>query len=147
MPKNDENKQLRCSFCGKTQDQVKRLIAGSGVCICNECIELCQTILDDDGFVPRKPRVKEDVEITIPKPMEIKAILDEYVIGQEQAKVALSIAVYNHYKRIYFGDTGDVDLQKSNVLLIGPTGVAKPFWQQTLAKILDVPFAMSDVTR
>ena len=116
MPRNnDDYKELHCSFCGKTQSQVKRLVAGPGVYICNECIELCQSVLDDDmGY--RKPRVSEKIEITIPKPHEIKEVLDEYVIGQEGAKLALSVAVYNHYKRIYFGSSDDVELQKSNVL-------------------------------
>ena len=120
MPKNEEGKGVRCSFCGKTQEQVRRLIAGPGVYICNECVDLCQSVLSDDEVITR-PRVSEDIDITIPKPTEIKAILDEYVIGQEEAKIVLSVAVYNHYKRIYFGETSDVELQKSNVLLLGPT--------------------------
>ena len=148
MAKYDENKPLRCSFCGKTQDQVSRMIAGSGVCICNECVELCQHVLADEGHLKPKQRpAKDEGNLYIPKPREIKEVLDEYVIGQDKAKVALSVAVYNHYKRIYFGGTGnDVELQKSNVLLIGPTGVGKTLLAQTLAKILDVPFAIADAT-
>lgn len=144
----DDNKPLRCSFCGKTQEMVTRMIAGSGVCICNECIELCQHVLDDEGYVAqkKKPARGEEPELYIPKPREMKETLDEYVIGQEKAKIALSVAVYNHYKRIYFGAGSDVELQKSNVLMIGPTGVGKTLLAQTLAKILDVPFAIADAT-
>ena len=148
MAKNDEMKTLRCSFCGKTQDQVSRMIAGPGVCICNECVELCESILMDEGAAPRQKNraAKEETEITIPKPREIKEILDEYVIGQDTAKIALSVAVYNHYKRIYFGKSDDVELTKSNILLLGPTGVGKTMLAQTLAKVLGVPFAIADAT-
>ncbi len=147
MARYDDNKPLRCSFCGKTQEQVTRMIAGSGVCICNECVELCQHVLDDEGYIPQKKKSsKEDQQPVIPKPREIKETLDEYVIGQEKAKVALSVAVYNHYKRIYFGAGSDIELQKSNVLMVGPTGVGKTLLAQTLAKILDVPFAIADAT-
>lgn len=142
---NDDKKHLRCSFCGKSQDNVQRMIAGPGVCICNECIELCQAVLDGEPVAERKP-VREEVEITIPRPAEIKKFLDEYVVGQEGAKKALSVAVYNHYKRIYFGTEGDVELSKSNILLLGPTGVGKTLLAQSLAKILNVPFAIADAT-
>ena len=139
MPKNDERKSVRCSFCGKHQEQVARIIAGPGAYICNECVHLCMSILDDtydpeESFSP-------DIPDVIPTPHEIRAVLDEYIIGQEDAKVALSVAVYNHYKRIYFGGGEDVELQKSNILLMGPTGCGKTLFAQTLARILKVPFA------
>ena len=146
MAKNDENKMLYCSFCGKAQDKVERMIAGPGVCICNECIDLCQSVLSGDNPTPSRRELSEEIEITIPKPAEIKKVLDEYVVGQQSAKTALAVAVYNHYKRIYFGEEGDVELQKSNVLLLGPTGVGKTLLAQTLAKILNVPFAIADAT-
>ena len=138
---------MRCSFCGKTQDQVEKLIAGPGVCICDECIELCLGIIEEEGSSRRKQKKsqKETVK-ALPKPAEIKAKLDEYVVGQDAAKVTLSVAVYNHYKRIYYSYKSDVDIQKSNVVLLGPTGVGKTMLAQTLAKILDVPFAIADAT-
>ena len=150
MPKNEESRYVRCSFCGKTQDQVERIIAGPGVFICNECIALCQSVLDEDYKPSGKKsnrQVMEDDFIML-TPSEIKSALDEYVIGQDDAKVALSVAVYNHYKRIhYVADFSDgVELQKSNVLLLGPTGVGKTYLAQTLAKILNVPFAIADAT-
>lgn len=136
--------KLHCSFCGKAQDEVKRLVAGPGVYICDECINVCNEIIGDDSQgLDDSPAVLGD----IPKPVEIKKILDQYVIGQERAKKALSVAVYNHYKRIYFNDRkNDVELEKSNILMIGPTGSGKTLLAQTLAKILKVPFAIVDAT-
>lgn len=145
MPKNEDNRVVSCSFCGKTQDAVHRLIAGPGVYICNECVELCQSILEDGGNFAKR-RAADDIPAHLPTPHEIKAGLDEYVIGQDMAKIALSVAVYNHYKRIYFGGAIDTELGKSNVLLLGPTGVGKTALAQTLARILDVPFAITDAT-
>ena len=144
MPRNDE-RSLRCSFCGKHQDQVGRLIAGPNVFICNECVKLCMGILDD-GYLDDDVNDELLVPDTLPTPKEIHAVLDQYIIGQEQAKVALSVAVYNHYKRIYLAADTDVELQKSNILLIGPTGSGKTLFAQTLARILDVPFAIADAT-
>lgn len=146
MPRDkDETRQprvARCSFCDKTQDQVRRIIAGNGVYICDECVALCQEIIADDlGTAPtQEPQ-------NLPKPTEIKAVLDEYVIGQEKAKRALAVAVYNHYKRINAPKKrGDVELQKSNIVMVGPTGCGKTFLAQSLAKILNVPFAIADAT-
>lgn len=144
MPtKFDDTKQLRCSFCGKTQDQVKRLIAGPNVYICDECIELCSEIIEEE----LEGAYEEDEATDIPKPKEIKAHLDEYVIGQDDAKKALAVAVYNHYKRIYKQHkSDDIEIQKSNILLLGPTGTGKTLLAQTLAKMLNVPFAVADAT-
>jgi len=146
MPRDkDETRQprvARCSFCDKTQDQVRRIIAGNGVYICDECIALCQEIIADDlGSAPsQEPQ-------NLPKPTEIKAVLDEYVVGQDKAKRALAVAVYNHYKRINAPKKrGDVELQKSNIVMVGPTGCGKTFLAQSLAKILKVPFAIADAT-
>jgi len=145
MAKNDE-RSIRCSFCGKHQDQVGRLIAGPNVYICNECVKLCMGILDD-GYMDDDVMDDElPVPDTIPTPREIHAVLDQYIIGQEKAKMALSVAVYNHYKRIYFGGGDDVELQKSNILLMGPTGCGKTLFAQTLARMLKVPFAIADAT-
>lgn len=139
-------KTVRCSFCGKSQDEVEKLIAGPGVCICDECIELCMEIVEEGAPSNRSKKKAAKPNRPLPKPQEIKAHLDEYVIGQEDAKIALSVAVYNHYKRIYYGSKADVNIQKSNVVLLGPTGVGKTMLAQTLAEILDVPFAIADAT-
>ena len=143
---SDEGKKaLRCSFCGKREQQVHRMIQGPGVRICDECVQLCMSILNE-GFDGPETTPLEDVPDQLPTPKEIRAVLDEYVIGQEAAKVALSVAVYNHYKRIYFGGGDDVELQKSNILMLGPTGAGKTLFAQTLARILKVPFAIADAT-
>ena len=138
----DEKGQLKCSFCGKQQEQVKKLIAGPGVYICDECIELCNEIIEEE-FTE-----ENDADLhTVPKPVEIRKTLDDYVIGQEQAKKALAVAVYNHYKRITNASRAEeVELQKSNILLLGPTGSGKTLLAQTLARILNVPFAIADAT-
>jgi ATP-dependent Clp protease ATP-binding subunit ClpX len=138
----DEKGQLKCSFCGKGQDQVKRLVAGPGVYICDECIELCNEIIEDEFSEELELELKD-----LPKPREIKTFLDEYVIGQERAKKILSVAVYNHYKRINLGGKiDDVELQKSNIVMLGPTGCGKTLLAQTLARFLNVPFAIADAT-
>ena len=145
MAKNDEKRSVRCSFCGKHQDQVRRLIAGPGAYICNECVQLCMSILEDEGELTQEA-LESAIPDAIPTPREIHAVLDQYIIGQEKAKVAMSVAVYNHYKRIYFGGAEDVELQKSNILLMGPTGCGKTLFAQTLARVLKVPFAIADAT-
>lgn len=145
MAKDDSNVNVaRCSFCGKSESMVNRLIEGPGVFICDECVALCEDLIRQSTPAPKYD--KKFSEMVIPKPMEIKAKLDEYVVGQDEAKKNLSVAVYNHYKRIYYDNGSDVDLQKSNILLLGPTGVGKTMLAQTLAKILDVPFAIADAT-
>ncbi|MBP0979909.1 MAG: ATP-dependent protease ATP-binding subunit ClpX, partial [Oscillospiraceae bacterium] len=150
MSKNnnmDDYKTLRCSFCGKLQDQVGRMIAGPGVCICSECIELCQSVLAEENSSTGKKKKSTKKQIKLPTPVELKDYLDEYVIGQDKAKKVLCVAVYNHYKRINkTKNVGDVEIQKSNVLLLGPTGVGKTLLAQTLANKLDVPFAIADAT-
>ena len=145
MPtKNDKRNPIRCSFCGKTQDEVNRIIAGPGVYICNECVELCHEIIEDDKMQSAPAQVSVNA---LPKPKEILETLDQYVIGQDDAKRALAVAVYNHYKRINAGkQSDDVELQKSNIVMLGPTGCGKTMLAQTLAKILDVPFAVADAT-
>ena len=136
MARSDDRK-IRCAFCGRTQDQVDKLIAGNGAYICSDCVRLCMNIVDEDlpqrtdpgKSAPSAPSVDD-----LPKPAEIKKFLDEYIVGQETAKIALSVAVYNHYKRIYYNQQSDVELQKSNILLIGPTGSGKTLFAQTLAR-------------
>ncbi|GLB30386.1 ATP-dependent Clp protease ATP-binding subunit ClpX [Lacrimispora amygdalina] len=145
MPVRTDDK-IRCSFCGKTQDQVKKLIAGSNnVYICDECIDLCAEILEEE-FDGHDDEAPDFSNINLMKPKEMKAFLDEYVIGQDEAKKVLSVAVYNHYKRITSGKKMDVDIQKSNILMLGPTGSGKTYLAQTLAKVLNVPFAIADAT-
>lgn len=144
--KNNDIRQLRCSFCGKTEDQVKKLIEGPGVYICNECVELCFEIFEDE-FDDVDIENTEQEQDELPKPKEIKAFLDDYIVGQDAAKRALSVAIYNHYKRIGYNDSDDdIELQKSNILLLGPTGVGKTFLAQTLAKMMNVPFVIADAT-
>ena len=149
MAKTDDRRSIRCSFCGKPQSLVNRLIAGNGAYICDECVKLCTSIIDE--AMPRENDQEHAGESALsmerlPKPAEIRKNLDEYVIGQERAKIVLSVAVYNHYKRILHGGRNDVELQKSNILLIGPTGSGKTLFAQTLAKMLNVPFAIADAT-
>ena len=139
---NKTEQPLRCSFCGRRENQAPRLIAGPGVYICADCVDACKDLLRDEYELEDGIAAPEH----LPTPMEIKSFMDQYIIGQDEAKIALSVAVYNHYKRIYFGGESDVELQKSNILLIGPTGSGKTLFAQTLAKILNVPFAIADAT-
>ena len=149
MAKNEDRRSIRCSFCGKPQSLVNRLIAGNGSYICDDCVRMCMQIVDDDPMTDTPMEGFDGLPLVfekLPKPMQIKAGLDEYVIGQNRAKKVLSVAVYNHYKRILHGGKDDVELQKSNILLIGPTGSGKTLFAQTMAKMLDVPFAIADAT-
>ena len=147
MPNNNKEKEICCSFCGKTQDEVTRLVEGRGVYICDSCIEFCNSLLfDDERAAKSRSKSKKTEEFLLPKPKEIKEQLDKYVIGQDEAKKTLSVAVYNHYKRIFKASDSDVELNKSNVLMLGPTGVGKTLLAQTLAKTLDVPIAITDAT-
>ena len=139
---NKTEQPLRCSFCGRRENQAPRLIAGPGVYICADCVDACKDLLRDEYELEEGIAAPDH----LPTPMEIKSFMDQYIIGQDEAKIALSVAVYNHYKRIYFGGESDVELQKSNILLIGPTGSGKTLFAQTLAKILNVPFAIADAT-
>ncbi len=139
-----EDQSIRCSFCGKRETQVERLIAGPGVFICSDCVHACSELLQEDLHAGKDTSRQRPEHI--PTPMEIRAFMDGYIVGQEEAKIALSVAVYNHYKRIYLASQSDVELQKSNILLIGPTGSGKTLFAQTLAKILNVPFAIADAT-
>ena len=143
MARNNEQ-PMRCSFCGKRENQASRLIAGPGVCICSDCVSACSDLLREDYELEESGGLKAPDKL--PTPMEIKSFMDNYIIGQDEAKIALSVSVYNHYKRIYFGAESEVELQKSNILLIGPTGSGKTLFAQTLAKILNVPFAIADAT-
>ncbi|MBR4116674.1 MAG: ATP-dependent Clp protease ATP-binding subunit ClpX [Clostridia bacterium] len=146
MP-NKKDMEICCSFCGKSQDEVTRLVEGPGVYICDNCIQFCSSLLFEDELPQRRrAKAKEKKEFVLPKPQEIKARLDEYVIGQDEAKKTLAVAVYNHYKRIFKGEGAEVELGKSNVLMLGPTGVGKTLLAQTLAKTLDVPIAITDAT-
>lgn len=145
MANKKDDSKLKCSFCGKTQNQVCKLIAGPNVYICDQCIELCSEILDEE-LEMENDEYFDDSDINLLKPKEIKSFLDEYVVGQDDAKKVLSVAVYNHYKRVLSGKDMDVELQKSNIMMVGPTGSGKTFLAQTLAKILNVPFAIADAT-
>ena len=142
MAKTEERGKFRCSFCGKTQDQVRKLIAGPNVYICDECVDICAEIVEEEFETDEY----EDDKINLLKPEEIKEFLDQYVIGQEEAKKVLSVAVYNHYKRVLAAKDLEIELQKSNIIMVGPTGSGKTFLAQTLAKLLNVPFAIADAT-
>ena len=147
MPNKNDDMEICCSFCGKSQDEVTRLVEGPGVYICDSCISFCNSLLFEDETAAHSRRKKQsEKEFVLPKPQEIKQKLDQYVIGQDDAKKTLSVAVYNHYKRIFKKTEGDVELGKSNVLMLGPTGVGKTLLAQTLAKTLDVPIAIPDAT-
>ena len=143
MARNNEQ-PIRCSFCGKRENQAHRLIAGPGVYICSDCVQACSELLQDEIVYDERGNLRAPE--TLPTPAEIKTFMDHYIVGQDEAKISLAVAVYNHYKRIYFGSDSSVELQKSNILLIGPTGCGKTLFAQTLAKILNVPFAIADAT-
>lgn len=149
MSRQDDRRSVKCSFCGKPQEKVRKLIAGAGVFICDECVGICSNILEEEFGYQNEVEIpnsyNQQAEEELPTPMQLKAVLDEYVIGQDRAKIALSVAVYNHYKRIFRGDD-DVELQKSNILMLGPSGSGKTLLAQTLAKTLKVPFAIADAT-
>lgn len=149
MANNDVPKSVRCSFCGKAQENVQKIVAGPGVYICDECVELCTSIIESELYDDEKAGYTLNELDNIPSPREIKKVLDDYVIGQEEAKKTLSVAVYNHYKRVAHEENAskdDVEIQKSNILLLGPTGCGKTLLARTLAKILNVPFAIADAT-
>ncbi len=153
MSKFEDSKNIRCSFCGKPQSMAERMIAGNGSYICDECVRLCMGIVDEhftDEDGKKTTAIKSSKfglnADSLPRPADIRRVLDDYIIGQEKAKVTLSVAVYNHYKRVLYGDKSDVELQKSNILLLGPTGSGKTLFAQTMAKVLDVPFAIADAT-
>ena len=146
MPMSDEKKSLRCSFCGKREEEVRRMIQAPGARICDQCIQLCMSVLEEELRNNQSISLEETMPERLPTPREIKEILDQYVIGQEAAKITLAVSVYNHYKRIYFGGDEEVELQKSNILMIGPTGSGKTLFAQTLAQTLHVPFAIADAT-
>ena len=149
MAKNNAPKSVRCSFCGKSQENVRKIVAGPGVYICDECVELCNSIIETELYEDEKAGYSLNELNDIPSPKEIKAVLDDYVIGQEEAKKTLSVAVYNHYKRVAHEEVSnkdDIEIQKSNILLLGPTGCGKTLLARTLAKILNVPFAIADAT-
>ncbi len=144
MAGKNSNDRVRCSFCNKTQDQVRKLIAGpNGAYICDECVDICADIIEEEY---EEEPISDNLEINLLKPVEMKEFLDEYVIGQEEAKKVLSVAVYNHYKRVTASKDLDVELQKSNIIMLGPTGSGKTLLAQTLAKIINVPFAIADAT-
>ena len=149
MARTDDRRSIRCSFCGKPQSLVTRLIAGNGSYICDECVRMCMSIVEDLPAPQNRVTGFDGLPLEfekLPKPQQIKAGLDDYVIGQERAKMVLAVAVYNHYKRILHASSDEVELQKSNILLIGPTGSGKTLFAQTMAKMLDVPFAIADAT-
>ncbi len=147
MARNDDKRLICCSFCGRPQTEAARIISGDSAYICDECIRLCYQMISDDDEMHDASHANHDrPDGPLPRPAEMKAILDQYVIGQDEAKIALSVATYNHYKRVYFNDNSDVELQKSNILLLGPTGCGKTYLAQTLAKTLKVPFAIADAT-